>query len=214
AGARLVLDHHLLAPHFGEPRAEDAADPVDAAAGRERHDEFHEAVGPAWQRRSLRGRGAAEGEDGRRRRQGEEPAPVDHGRCRVRSHPSTLIFASWITGPHLSISDLRKAASSCGVEPTSVAPSCSNRSFTIGWSIGSRPPSPSRPLRREGARAHPRVSFVEGEATAERPVGQPATALRAAPRRVASTGCCGRAFAYFPCPLAIGGRSASLLTVF
>src|SRR5262249_60161265 len=42
----------------------------------------------------------------------------------------------------------------------------------------------------------------------------PATALRAAPRRVASTGCCGRAFAYFPLPSAIGGRSASLLTVF
>src|SRR5262249_8699259 len=36
----------------------------------------------------------------------------------------------------------------------------------------------------------------------------------AAPRRVASTGCCGRAFAYFPLPSAIGGRSASLLTVF
>src|SRR5262249_60582037 len=36
-------------------------------------------------------------------------------------------------GPHLSISDLRKAASSCGVEPTSVAPSRSSRSFTIEW---------------------------------------------------------------------------------
>src|SRR5262249_14062125 len=47
AGARLVLGHHLLAPHFREPRAEDAADPVDAAARRERHDELHEAVGPA-----------------------------------------------------------------------------------------------------------------------------------------------------------------------
>src|SRR5215831_13115803 len=132
AGARLVLDHHLLGPHFGEPHAEDTADPVDAAAGRERHDEFHEAVGPTW-RRSLRGHGAAEGEDGRCRRQGEEPAPVDHGGYRVRSHSSTLIFASRMIGPHLSISDLRKAASSCGVEPTSVAPSRSSRSFTIEW---------------------------------------------------------------------------------
>src|SRR5262249_3402396 len=70
-------------------------------------------------------------------------------------------------------------------------------------------------VRRDAkARADPRVSFVEGEATAERPVGQPPTAVRAPPRRVASAGCCGRAFAYFPCPLAIGGRSASLLTVF
>src|SRR5262249_59126296 len=77
--------------------------------------------------------GGAEGEDGRRRRQGEEPAPVDPGGCRVRSHSSTLIFASRMTGPHLSISDLRKAASSCGVEPTSVAPNCSSRSFIIGW---------------------------------------------------------------------------------
>src|SRR5262249_57277676 len=120
-------------PHFGEPRAENAADRVDAAAGRERHDEFHDAVGPAWQRRRLRGRGAAEGEDRRRRRQGEEPAPVDHGGCRVRSHSSTLIFASRMTGPHLSISDLTKPATSCAVEPTSVAPSCPSRSFTIGW---------------------------------------------------------------------------------
>src|SRR5262249_40580513 len=31
--------------------------------------------------RSVRGRGAAEGEDGGPRRQGEEPAPGDHGGC-------------------------------------------------------------------------------------------------------------------------------------
>src|SRR4030088_3492187 len=62
---------------------------------------------------------------------------------RLRRHPwrrtgratqfSTLIFASWITGPHLSISDFRKAASSPGVEPFGVAPRSSNRGLTDGW---------------------------------------------------------------------------------
>jgi hypothetical protein len=43
---------------------------------------------------------------------------------------STLIFASRITGPHLSISDCRNDASSAGVEPFGLAPSSSNRDFT------------------------------------------------------------------------------------
>src|SRR6478752_5300356 len=46
---------------------------------------------------------------------------------------STLILASRITGPHLSISDFRKLASSAGVEPFGVAPSSSNRDLTGGW---------------------------------------------------------------------------------
>src|SRR6185295_19835052 len=46
---------------------------------------------------------------------------------------STLIFASRITGPHLSISDFRKAASSAGVEPFGLAPSSSKRDFTGAW---------------------------------------------------------------------------------
>jgi hypothetical protein len=47
AGAGLVLDDHLLAPDLREPRADDAADAVDAAAGREGHDELDDAAGPA-----------------------------------------------------------------------------------------------------------------------------------------------------------------------
>src|SRR5262249_23297341 len=72
------------------------------------------------------------------------------------------------------------------------------------------PPPPSRPLAGAKPRAHPRVSICSGEATAERPVGQPATG----PRYVAPQGLLRASFAYFPFPAAIGGRSASLLTVF
>src|ERR1700686_3463664 len=50
-----------------------------------------------------------------------------------RGQFSTLILASRMTGPHLSISDLRKAASSAGVEPFGLAPSSSNRDFTDAW---------------------------------------------------------------------------------
>src|SRR5205823_13486107 len=52
---------------------------------------------------------------------------------RPRRQLSTLIFASRITGPHLSISDFRKLASSAGVEPFGVAPSSSSRVLTDGW---------------------------------------------------------------------------------
>src|SRR5215212_5792606 len=45
---------------------------------------------------------------------------------------STLIRASRITGPHLSISDFRKAASSPGVVPRGVAPRSSKRGLTDG----------------------------------------------------------------------------------
>src|SRR6185369_1338777 len=45
---------------------------------------------------------------------------------------STLILASRITGPHLSISDFRKAASSPGVVPRGVAPRSSKRDLTLG----------------------------------------------------------------------------------
>src|SRR5262245_28687629 len=40
--------------------------------------------------------------------------------------------ASLMTGPHLSISDLRKAPSSAGVEPTTVTPSPSSRDLITG----------------------------------------------------------------------------------
>ena len=53
-------------------------------------------------------------------------------RRQFRAQFSTLIFASRITGPHLSISDFRKAASSAGVEPFGIAPSSSNRDLTDG----------------------------------------------------------------------------------
>src|SRR6266516_4891083 len=58
-----------------------------------------------------------------------DPAP----RPRFRHQLSTLILASRMTGPHLSISDFRKAASSAGVEPFGVAPSSSNRDLTGAW---------------------------------------------------------------------------------
>jgi hypothetical protein len=45
---------------------------------------------------------------------------------------SSLILASRMTGPHLSISDFRNAASSAGVEPFGLAPSSSNRDLTAG----------------------------------------------------------------------------------
>jgi len=45
---------------------------------------------------------------------------------------STRILASWMIGPHLSISDFRKPASSDGVEPFGIAPSSSNRDLTEG----------------------------------------------------------------------------------
>ena len=66
AGARLVLHHHLLAPHFRQPRADDAADRVDAASGRERHDQLDETGGPSLRRRSLRD-GSAASQRGRER---------------------------------------------------------------------------------------------------------------------------------------------------
>src|SRR6478672_3371693 len=57
----------------------------------------------------------------------------DQRRAKSGRQFSTLIFASWMTGPHLSISDFRKAASSAGVEPFGVAPRSSNRCLTDGW---------------------------------------------------------------------------------
>src|ERR1700736_4420830 len=50
-----------------------------------------------------------------------------------RGQFSTLILASRMTGRHLSISDLRKAARSARVEPFGLAPSSSNRDFTDAW---------------------------------------------------------------------------------
>ena len=45
---------------------------------------------------------------------------------------SSLICASLITGPHLSVSDCRNAASSVCVEPFGTAPRSSKRVFTAG----------------------------------------------------------------------------------
>src|SRR6266478_9743787 len=80
-----------------------------------------------------------------------------------------------------------------------------------------RAPSPSRPLRREGAR-----SCAHHEVVQERllPGGHLNNRRAWATRWVghamgrASLGGCGRALAYLPLPSAIGGKSASLLTVF
>src|SRR5262245_49469295 len=55
------------------------------------------------------------------------PSPRGVGYSRM------VIPASLITGPHLSISDLRWAASSAGVDPTTTTPSCcSSRSLVTG----------------------------------------------------------------------------------
>src|SRR5262249_22378224 len=72
-------------------------------------------------------------------------------------------------------------------------------------------PSPSRPLRREGARSCAHHEFVQERLL---PGGRLNNRRAWATRWVASSGGCGRALAYLPLPSAIGGKSASLLTVF
>src|SRR6516165_7438239 len=74
-------------------------------------------------------------------------------------------------------------------------------------------PSPSRPLRREGARSCAHLEFVQERLL---PVGCLDNRRARATRRVASSGGCSRALAsaYWPLPCAIGGKSASLLMVF
>ena len=54
----------------------------------------------------------------------------DEGKWCPSAQFSTLILASRITGPHLSVSDFRKAANSAGVEPFGMAPSSSNLVLT------------------------------------------------------------------------------------
>ena len=46
AGARLILDHGLLPPHFREPRGEQAAADVRSHASRERYDKAYETRRP------------------------------------------------------------------------------------------------------------------------------------------------------------------------
>ena len=50
AGAADVLDHHLLAEDFGQPRRQHAAEHVDRAAGGERHHHGHRPVGAVLRR--------------------------------------------------------------------------------------------------------------------------------------------------------------------
>src|SRR5262249_17549830 len=76
------------------------------------------------------------------------------------------------------------------------------------------PPSPSRPLRREGARLPARLDLfargycrLSGRTTRNRASRPPAT--RCIPGDAA-----GRSLLFCPAPVASGGRSASLLTVF
>ena len=83
AGARLVLDHDLLAPHLAEPRAEDAGDAVDAAAGRERHHQLHDAGGPGLDGGLREGRPVGEG---RRERGGGR----EHGETAAGEHVISL----------------------------------------------------------------------------------------------------------------------------
>src|SRR5438128_9788504 len=80
-----------------------------------------------------------------------------------------------------------------------------------------RTPSPSRPLRREGARSCAHHQFVQERLLpGGRLNNRRAWATRwGRPRdRSHPRGGCGRALAYLPLPSAIGGKSASLLTVF
>ena len=74
----------------------------------------------------------AGGNDGFSTPLGRSGAPIDRNRLNHGSPVSarqfsTLICASWITGPHLAVSDCRKAASSELVEPFGTAPSSSKR---------------------------------------------------------------------------------------
>ena len=75
AGAWLVLDHDLLAPDFREPRAEDATDGVDAAAGCERYDQTDVASGPGLRICASAESGSQRGCCGKAR----EAAAVEHG---------------------------------------------------------------------------------------------------------------------------------------
>jgi hypothetical protein len=52
AAARLVLNHHLLAPRFRQPLAEPASDHVGDAAGGKRHDDVDRFGGIGLRRRS------------------------------------------------------------------------------------------------------------------------------------------------------------------
>src|SRR5262249_57716946 len=111
---------------------------------------------------------APEGEDGRRCDQGEEAAAIDDGGRRVRSHSSTLMFASRAAAEGPNSPDVSAVVTNSPAKPRRVSMA--------------RPPSPSRPLRREGARAHPRVSFCSSEATAGWALGQPPRAGHATGR--------------------------------
>src|SRR5262249_20731255 len=113
--AAAVLDHHLLAPNVGELAGDDAGDGVGSPAGRERHDQPHEAVRPIRAGRSLRERAP---DAGRQRRRPGERNGVAAG-----DHSLTLILAALMTGAHFSISVLRWAPSSSGEEPTAITPS-------------------------------------------------------------------------------------------
>src|SRR5262249_5687252 len=121
AGARLVVHDDLLAPHFREPRTDDAADRIDAAAGRERHHELDDPVRPGGAMREA----AASGE-WRKRGCAREHHEMPHEISTIE-HPysSDLMPAALMTGPQRSISDLSSRASSAGVEPTTPTPAFS-----------------------------------------------------------------------------------------
>src|SRR5262249_50075602 len=53
-------------------------------------------------------------------------------RTLATDHSLMVMPASLITGPHLSISRLRKAASSVGEEPATTTPSCCSLAFVAG----------------------------------------------------------------------------------
>ena len=158
AGAAAVLDHHLLAPDVGEPGGEDAGDGVGSAARRKRHDQPHEAVGPSSvpapaSARAAAGRSSRELARAPTLRTAQQAAATDHvsrsSLIRIfvaaSAHSRMLMPASLITGPHLSISALRNAASSAGVEPTTTRPSCSSRPWL-------RDRRGARPYRRASSR--------------------------------------------------------------
>ena len=66
SGARAIVDDELLAERSSQPRAQQARERIDSAAGRERHDEAHGFRGPvAGLRRKGRRRSERNGDQDR-----------------------------------------------------------------------------------------------------------------------------------------------------
>ena len=94
-GADAVLDHELLAEHLGEPRAGDAREIVDIAAGGEADQHAHRLLRPVLRKGGRRGERRREGGAGRQQRTARDD------RCGHDTHYTTPPNSAVIrTGQH------------------------------------------------------------------------------------------------------------------